>query len=190
MKQSILLLPLAGMALALPKGYDDCSESTITITSTGTPPAETCLLCVDLINSCGQTYGGCYNECETPSPSFIEPPCPTLTPITTAPGSDCTICVDKVNSCGMTYGGCYDECKTPSPTFTEPPCPTSTPETSVTPTPTCSLTVCIDGVTPCGQGFGGCFPACDGIPSDLITTPYCSLTATPTPPSTSYYNYY
>ncbi|KAF2724886.1 hypothetical protein K431DRAFT_197635, partial [Polychaeton citri CBS 116435] len=55
-----------------------------TTTTTTPPPGPTTTdvpscgtRCVDYINSCGQTYGGCYDDCASTTPSFTDPGCPT-----------------------------------------------------------------------------------------------------------------
>ncbi|OIW35307.1 hypothetical protein CONLIGDRAFT_627368 [Coniochaeta ligniaria NRRL 30616] len=106
-------------------------------TTTTTPPLTTVMptttavptICVDYINKCGQTYGGCFPS-TTPFPTFTGPSCSlettttahpvtTSTPLTTTVP---TICVDSINSCGKTYGGCFASTR-PFPTFSDPGCP-------------------------------------------------------------------
>ncbi|KAK6497217.1 hypothetical protein TWF506_004692 [Arthrobotrys conoides] len=83
-------------------------------------PQCTITLCYDGVNECGMLYGGCFPACpDSPTPTFVPPPCPTTT------ACDLHLCVDAVNECGMMYGGCFPACPgIPTPTFTPPPCPT------------------------------------------------------------------
>jgi hypothetical protein len=153
-------------------GCPTLSTSKSTITSSPISSICTQTLCVDKINSCGQTYGGCYPACSGfTTPSFTDPGCPTITskPISTSCTN--TLCVDKINSCGKTYGGCYPACPGLStPTFTDPGCPTTT----LKPTSTiCTQTLCVDKINSCGQTYGGCYPACSGLPTPTFTDPGC-----------------
>ncbi|KAK9781175.1 hypothetical protein SCAR479_04996 [Seiridium cardinale] len=108
-----------------------------TITEDPTTDCHSQTICTDMINECGQTYGGCFSAC-TPWPTFTPPPCTTTTttaPITTitpAASTATTICVDYLKTCTegsttavLTYGGCY-AAGGPTPTFSTPSCPTAT----------------------------------------------------------------
>jgi hypothetical protein len=55
------------------------SSSTIYTSSSSTSCSSGCTrLCAEYINACGQTYGGCYDECPgQPTPTFTPPPCPS-----------------------------------------------------------------------------------------------------------------
>ncbi|OQO07910.1 hypothetical protein B0A48_06702 [Cryoendolithus antarcticus] len=130
--------------------------TTPTTTSSSLSTTKSCAstVCQDFINSCGQTYGGCYLYCSGfTRPTFTPPPCTTtskspptttkppsttLPPISTSTGTKCTqtLCEDFINSCGRMYGGCYPFCiGDPTATrrsFTDPGCPTTTPTTSPT----------------------------------------------------------
>lgn len=93
-------------------------------------------ICVDTVNSCGQTYGGCFPS-TFPFPTFADPGCPTITttvqteiPVYTGVP---TICEDHVNACGRTYGGCYAS-TSPAPVFTDPGCPSLTTVVVTVPT--------------------------------------------------------
>ncbi|KAB5563602.1 hypothetical protein GE09DRAFT_788638 [Coniochaeta sp. 2T2.1] len=100
------------------------------VVTTVAPPSTTVTptICVDYVNKCGQTYGGCFASTR-PFPTFTGPSCslettpPPVTtvapPVTTAVP---TICVDTINACGKTYGGCFAS-TSPFPTFTDPGCP-------------------------------------------------------------------
>jgi hypothetical protein len=97
-------------------------------------------VCADYINSCNQTYGGCYEMCDGfTTPSFTDPGCPSTTdsPSNTTPPPETfscslTLCVDNINSCSQMYGGCVPACGNyTTPSFTDPGCP-STTRTSTT----------------------------------------------------------
>ena len=151
------------------------------VTTTVTPaPTPTRTVCVDYINKCGQTYGGCFPS-TSPFPTFTGPSCsletttPTVTTIitrsstTTAHTATPTICVDYINKCGQTYGGCFPS-TSPFPTFTAPSCSLDTVTTStITPKPTTVTgavpTVCVDSVNSCGRTYGGCFPSTRPFPT-------------------------
>lgn len=102
-----------------------------TTTITTTTSVQT--ICVDYINKCGQTYGGCFPS-TSPWPTFTGPSCslettthPTTSTAITTPKPVTTkavptICVDSINSCGRTYGGCFASTR-PFPTFSDPGCP-------------------------------------------------------------------
>ena len=101
-----------------------------TITKSTTTRTATPTICVDYINKCGQTYGGCFPSAD-PVPTFTAPSCSldtvtsTITPkptTATATAGVPTICVDSINSCGKTYGGCFASTR-PFPTFSDPGCP-------------------------------------------------------------------
>jgi len=141
----------------------------------------TSTVCADYINSCGQTYGGCYPLCSgDTAPTFTDPGCPTTTP---APITTCTetICADYINSCGQWYGGCFPACSGyTTPSFTVPDCPTTTSVTSTT----CTDTICADYVNSCGRWYGGCYAACSGYTTPTFTDPGCpnATTITTTTP--------
>ena len=97
-------------------------------------PCKSRTKCVDMVNKCGLKFGGCYDECKTPTPTWTTPACPTTTSkwttSTRKPSSadNCstrTVCADYVNACGQWYGGCFADCR-PWPTFTPPPCTKTT----------------------------------------------------------------
>ncbi|KAK6526106.1 hypothetical protein TWF281_011143 [Arthrobotrys megalospora] len=158
-------------------------------------------LCVDYVNACGQTYGGCAPRCTgQPIPTFPAPPCSKTTtgPITsstfvpttktTTSTTSCpTLCVDFINTCGYMWGTCIPRCPgTTVPTPTPPPCtprttppPTTTtpPTTSKTPTSSCP-TLCVDYVNSCGGLWGTCFPRCPGQTMPTFTPPPCSTRTT------------
>jgi hypothetical protein len=92
-------------------------------------------VCADFINSCNQTYGGCYEMCDGfTTPSFTDPGCPSTTdsPSNTTPPPETTscfltLCVDNMNSCSQMYGGCFPACGNyTTPSFTDPGCPSTT----------------------------------------------------------------
>ncbi|KAH8664411.1 hypothetical protein BX600DRAFT_464396 [Xylariales sp. PMI_506] len=152
--------------VAITKSPTPCSSPTVT-DCTATAPT----ICVDYFDNCGQTYGGCFPDCN-PWPSFTAPPCSissttttTTKPTTTTDCSALTVCEDFINECGQTYGGCFSAC-TPWPTFTPPPCSLTTTTTTTTPstTDTCTGTICRDYFETCSNGetltYGGCLPAC------------------------------
>lgn len=154
--------------------------TTTKATTTAVPP-----ICVDYVNKCGQTYGGCFPS-TNPFPTFSKPSCsletpPPVTtvkphePVTTAVP---TICVDTVDLCGNTYGGCFPY-TTPYPTFSKPSCSL---ETEAPPLTTAVPTICEDTVDLCGNTYGGCFPSTSPFPT--FTGPYCSL-ETKTPSTTT-----
>lgn len=83
-------------------------------TTQPTPPGETCDICIDRVNDCGQMYGGCYNFCNEPRKEFEVPECN---------GQKKTeICEYMSNDCGKVFGGCYPP-EGPIPGWAEPPCP-------------------------------------------------------------------
>lgn len=70
-------------------------------------------ICADNVNSCGQTYGGCYPACSGyTTPTFSDPGCPSTTASRSTASCDNTICVDYINSCGQWYGGCFPDVRT------------------------------------------------------------------------------
>ncbi|KAB5580477.1 hypothetical protein GE09DRAFT_438976 [Coniochaeta sp. 2T2.1] len=137
-------------------------------------------ICVDYVNKCGQTYGGCFASTR-PFPTFTGPSCslettpPPVTtvapPLTTATP---TICVDYVNKCGQTYGGCFASTR-PFPTFTGPSCSLETtppPVTTIAPPETTAVpTICVDTINACGKTYGGCFASTSPFPT--FTDPGC-----------------
>ena len=90
--------------------------------TTSSVPSSSCGFteCVDSINSCGQTYGGCYPACSGfPTPSYSDPGCPSsfvapisstfdyyATPSSSSSSCGYIECVDYIGCCGL-YGGCY-----------------------------------------------------------------------------------
>lgn len=90
------------------------AKPTTTRCTTAPPSSTSCetTLCQDFINSCGQTYGGCFAACPGfTTPSFTDPGCPTITSssstLSTSLASETcslTICADYVNDCGQMYG--------------------------------------------------------------------------------------
>jgi hypothetical protein len=138
MSQSIVFTMLA---LAASVSADPSITSPAIYSSSVTSPpilsSSVCSLtvCADYINSCGQTYGGCYETCDGfTTPSFTDPGCPSTTdsPSNTTPPpetSSCflTLCVDNMNSCSQMYGGCFPACGNyTTPSFTDPGCPSTT----------------------------------------------------------------
>ncbi|KAK6219048.1 hypothetical protein LQW54_002550 [Pestalotiopsis sp. IQ-011] len=106
------------------------------ITTPTSTDCSTQTVCADYINSCGQTYGGCFSAC-TPWPTFTPPPCPASN--TTSAPAEIT-----------TSAGAADPVFTsddPVVTVTV----TSTPvDIATTPTPTTAVTsVCVDYFTTC-----------------------------------------
>nr|OQO21278.1 hypothetical protein B0A51_13130 [Rachicladosporium sp. CCFEE 5018] len=93
-----------------------------TTTSSSLSTTKSCAstVCQDFINSCGQTYGGCYPYCSGfTRPTFTPPPCTTTTrppptttkpPATSPPSTSATtkctqtLCEDFINSCGRIPG--------------------------------------------------------------------------------------
>lgn len=148
-------------------------------------PSPTCTntICDEYINSCGQTYGGCYPSCSGfTSPTFTDPGCPTITSSssTLSASASCqlTVCADHVNECGLMYGGCYPACSGyPTPSFSVPPCPTTSSSSDPIPTASCTLTMCADYINECGMMYGGCYPACSGYPTPTYVPPPCSTTS-------------
>lgn len=207
MPQSITfaILALSAIVLAEPS-----------VTSPPVYSASTCSLtvCADYINSCKQTYGGCYPVCDGfTTPSFTDPGCPSIIdslPDTTPETSLCllTLCADNINTCGQTYGGCYPACgnyrtrsftdsgclsttrlsttsctssivkspSTPTTTSCTSGMVTSPSKPSTTSTPcstTCTQTVCVDYINSCGLMYGGCFPYCSGYTIPSFSAPGC-----------------
>ncbi|KAF3905348.1 hypothetical protein AA313_de0207006 [Arthrobotrys entomopaga] len=129
-------------------------SGTLAATISPSPKPTTCpTLCVDYVNPCGKTYGGCGAHCTgDPLPTFSAPPCASTTSATTtikitttAPSptpyiptttASCsrTVCVDYLDACGQMYGGCYPNCPGyTTPTFVGPACsPTTTKRTTTT----------------------------------------------------------
>ncbi|OQO10588.1 hypothetical protein B0A48_03886 [Cryoendolithus antarcticus] len=136
--------------------------TTPTTTSSSISTTKSCAstVCQDFINSCGQTYGGCYPYCSGfTRPTFTPPPCTTTTkspPTTTKPP--------------------------PPPTTTKPPT-TSSP--SISTTTKCTLTLCEDFINSCGRMYGGCYPYCSGYTRSTFTDPGCPTTTTTTSSSSS-----
>lgn len=143
MSQSIIfaMLALAAIGSADPQVTSPPIYSS-SITSPPIYSSSPCSLtvCADYINSCNQTYGGCYEMCDGfTTPSFTDPGCPSTTdsPSNTTPPSETTscfltLCVDNMNSCSQMYGGCFPACGNyTTPSFADPGCP-STTQTSTT----------------------------------------------------------
>ena len=110
-------------------------------------PSETCQssACAEFINTCSQTFGGCYLACPGYTiPTFPDPGCPTPSfelrkPGTTSSACSNTNCIDYINACGIRYGGCFPACTGyTTPSFTVPACPT--PVSTETPTATVTTT--------------------------------------------------
>ncbi|KEZ44513.1 hypothetical protein SAPIO_CDS3531 [Scedosporium apiospermum] len=117
------------------------------------------IICVDKVNECMMKYGGCYDYCATPTPSFITPVCPTSTKKTT---------IVKPTRTRRT--------KTkPTPTSSQsyPPGMEEQCERNG------SLILCADGIDECGNGWGTCFDVCATPTLSRPTTP-CSITPEPT----------
>jgi hypothetical protein len=55
------------------------SSSITSTSSSSTSCSSGCTrVCADYVNACGQTYGGCYDQCPgQPTPTFTPPPCPS-----------------------------------------------------------------------------------------------------------------
>lgn len=105
--------------------------------TTGTSTSScTITLCVDNVNSCGQTYGGCFPACPgLPTPIFTDPGCPTTscTSSVTSSNNPCEfVCLDYFDQCGNTYGpGCWTSCPgSTTPTYTTPYCSVSATATA------------------------------------------------------------
>jgi hypothetical protein len=200
MSQSIVFAMLALAAI----GSADPSVTSLPAYSSSACSAR---VCADYVNSCGQTYGGCYPACDGfTTPSFTDPGCPSTTksPSTTAPPPEptscfLTLCVDNVNTCGQMYGACFPACGNyTTPSFADPGCPstTSTSTTSCTAgmvtspskpsttasTPsssTCTQTACADYINSCGMMYGGCFPYCEGSTFPTFSPPPCPTSSSP-----------
>jgi hypothetical protein len=134
-------------------------------------------VCADFVNSCGQTYGGCYPACDGfTTPSFTDPGCPSTTksPTNTTPppeSSSCflTLCVDNINSCGQMYGGCFPACGNyTTPSFADPGCPSTTRT---------STTSCTSSVKPPST------PITTSCTVGMVTSP--SKPSTTSPPSST-----
>lgn len=128
MSQSIILAILALAAIG-------SADPSVTLPPAYSSSACSATVCADYVNSCGQTYGGCYPACDGfTNPSFTDPGCPSTTDlpsnITPPPEStSCflTLCVDNINSCGQMYGGCFPACGNyTTPSFADPGCPSTT----------------------------------------------------------------
>ena len=136
--------------------YLTSTFAAVTIATPVTQPAssaETCQssTCAEFINTCGQTYGGCYLACPRYTiPVYSDPGCPLPTAeerrqSTTFSACSSTICVDYINDCGIRYGGCFPACTGyTTPSFTTPTCSTPVP----TETPTATLTTTADNWKP------------------------------------------
>lgn len=84
-------------------------------------------LCVDNINSCGQTYGGCYPVCSGyPNPTFTDPGCnPSSSPVSpTYPDPRCSVTVTATVTEPSPYypPGCSSSSSTT--TYSSPASPT------------------------------------------------------------------
>jgi hypothetical protein len=202
---SRFLLPLT-LSAYLALGLAQAIVSPKPTSMAGLPSQSTCtnVVCEDYVNTCHQTYGGCYTSCTGfPRPTFTDPyDCTkktTTTTVTPRPSSTtCTssICEDYVNTCHQTYGGCYAACSgLPRPTFTDPYDCTKTKTTSVPTVPTsktstakstCALTRCEDYINACHQTYGGCYAACSGLPRPTFTDPHdCTKTKTSSVPAST-----
>ncbi|CAI4216363.1 unnamed protein product [Parascedosporium putredinis] len=134
--------------------------------------------CVDKVNDCGKKYGGCFDYCATPTPSFSTPPCPSTKkptkPVPTrtrktrhtsqtrtsypdpdpsddpcADNGELFLCVDGIDECGNGWGD-------PSYVIPTPSCSITPSPTVVDPEPSCAdITVCADYVNECGIAYGG-----------------------------------
>ena len=171
------MLPNIAVAIAIFAVYTCLAHADCTTTPPPDPTSScTSTLCADYINSCGQTYGGCYPACSGyTTPSFTDPGCPTTTPAP-QPNTTCTstLCADYINSCGQTYGGCFPACPGyTTPSFTDPGCPTTTPM----PEPTGCPQLCVDYINDCGRWYGGCFESCSGATTPSFTDPGCPTTS-------------
>lgn len=117
---ALATLALAAAVIALPTKEDECPQT----------------LCVDGVNSCGVSFGGCYDACQSglrPTPA----PCSSSTSSSSTSTDNCstrTVCADYINECGVWYGGCFPDC-TPWPTFTAPPCTSTSTSVSATKKP-------------------------------------------------------
>lgn len=185
-----MLLPFAatfaGLALAGPT--TTCTRSS----------SSTCSLtiCADYINSCSQTYGGCYPACSGyTTPSFTDPGCPPTTkgppPTTTTGGpqtSDCfstviqTVCSPTSTSPTSSRPECpVTVTQTSCSQIVDPNSPTRSTTTTTTPPPssaTCTETLCIDNINSCSQWYGGWFPACPGYTTPSFSDPGCPSVTT------------
>jgi hypothetical protein len=67
--------PTTGFSYSTPT----TSSSTISTPSSSTSCSPGCTrVCADYVNACGQTYGGCYDQCPGQlTPTFTPPPCPS-----------------------------------------------------------------------------------------------------------------
>ena len=138
MSQSIILAIWAWAAVVL---ADPLVTSPPVYSSSACPT-----VCADYINSCNQTYEGCYPFCDGfTAPSFTDPGCPSTTKSAPLESCSLTICADSINTCGQTYGGCYPACGNyTTPSFTDPGC-SSTISSSTT---SCTSTVVKSPFTP------------------------------------------
>lgn len=136
-------------------------------------------LAPELLEDHGKPHG--------PGHRYSEPPCSSTTTTSPPSSTTCTstLCADYINSCGQIYGGCYPACSGhTTPSFTDPGCPTpcsmaTTLTANATPS-FCEKTYW-DSVDACGHFIGGCASYCGEPYSSVVTsTPYCSITPTPT----------
>ncbi|ETS80022.1 hypothetical protein PFICI_07551 [Pestalotiopsis fici W106-1] len=152
----------------------------VIVTDTPTTPTSTdChdqTICADYINSCGQTYGGCFSAC-TPWPVFTPPPCPsssneTTTTVTVATGASGGAVAPVITATSII------------PTLITP-----TPLTTTSPTPVTAVTsICVDYFTTCTSftstfvlTWGGCYPW--GGPTPTFSAPYCPVVTTTSVPA-------
>ncbi|ORY11408.1 hypothetical protein BCR34DRAFT_601359 [Clohesyomyces aquaticus] len=121
--------------------------------------------CYTATNECSMSYGGCWDECESPLnlQTFTKPHCPTsVHPLTSEPPhsspnptpaptscSPLMICIDAITVCNgetMGYGDCFDTCTQksvdPPPCKTMPVTITAKPTSSKKPKPTESEKPC------------------------------------------------
>ena len=159
MSQSIILAMLALAAIG--SADPQVTSPPIYSSSVTSPPmysSSSCSLtvCADYINSCSQTYGGCYEMYDGfTTPSFTDPGCPSTTdsPSNTTPPPETTscfltLCIDNMNSCSQMYGGCFPACGNyTTPSFADPGCP-STTRTSTTSTTSCTSSIVKSPSTP------------------------------------------
>ena len=118
-------LTLAMVALAFFASANPLTTPPSYLSPYPTPCSST--LCVDNINSCGQTYGGCYPACSGyPTPTFTDPGCnPSSSPVSpTYPDPRCSVTVTVTVTVPSPYypSGCSSSSTTT--TYSSPASPT------------------------------------------------------------------
>lgn len=118
-------LTLAMVALAFFASANPLTTPPSYLSPYPTPCSST--LCVDNINSCGQTYGGCYPACSGyPTPTFTDPGCnPSSSPVSpTYPDPRCSVTVTVTVTVPSPYYPSDCSSSSSTTTYSSPASPT------------------------------------------------------------------